>query len=378
MNDLSVIEKEFGDLGKFRKCPPFWTCVPELGMPVIEGLKQAEVKTIGKSVSGRDIIAVEYGEKEPLGDTTNNIHSAMASKIVPPDPTEIFPQAFFGSKRRKKPVLVLQGGIHGGELTGTVASINLCKVIEDGVDLRGKAWPKLQQLARDSRILIIPWLNPDATARWPVWNPVEAPGKLQTRCTQGVASDGTKYSYPAVKAIFPIPPDKTAFMGSYYNDNGVNLQYDFMEIDRQPETIAWMKYYLDEKPDGALIFHCDGGSIISNTSYHMPVGYQFEMHRLGGAVRSRLLHEGLEVGRLSWAGLPNFCKPYVDQINAVYLLCGAMAILCELPGGGIEYKYTLDDMLDIGLLVIEETLFYAHRDGLRPYELWDKVKKQLQ
>ena len=34
-------------------------------------------------------------------------------------------------------------------------------------------------------------------------------------------------------------------------------------------------------------------------------------------------------------------------------------------------------MLDIGLLTLEEVLSFAHRDGFRPYELWDKVKKTI-
>jgi len=374
MNDLTVIEQEFGDLSAYSQCPDYWVAKPDMGMPMIDALSQAAVRQIGQSAGGREIIAIEYGEKEVTGATTDNLHSAMASKIVPVDVTEIFPPAFFGTQRRRKPVLVLQGGIHGGELTGTVASLNLCKIIETDKDLRGKEWPELAQMAREARVCIIPWLNPDGVDRWPLPNGIDAPRELFMRCTQGVASDGTKYTYPAVKAVFPIPPDKTAFMGSYYNDAGVNLQYDFCEIERQPETVAWMHYYREEKPDGALIFHCDGGSIISLMPYFAPPGYQHEAARLGGAVRNRLLAEDIPIGRLSWAGLPSLGKPFLDQVNATYLVSGCLPLLCELPAGS---PYTLDQLLDIGLLTIEETLRYAHMGGLRPYENWEKVKAKL-
>jgi len=377
VNDLSRIQAEFGDLSKYAKCPDFWVAKPDKAMPFIKTLKQAQVHTIGKSAGGRDIIAVEYGAKEPLDAATDNLCSVLASKIVPPDPTDIFPPAFFGTKRRRKPVLALQGAIHGGELTGTVASLNLCQVIETGRDLRGKAWPRLQYLARDTRIVIIPWLNIDGAERWPIPNTSGAPARLCGLCTQGVAKDGTEYKYPAAKAFWPIPPETTAFMGSYYNDAGVNLQYDFCMPHRQPETIAWMEYYLSERPDGVVVWHCNAGSIMGPAEYFLPEGYKHEYDRLAGAVRQRLLREGYEVGRVSWAGLPGMGKPGLCQITAIYFNCGALPMLCELPTGYDLAPMSCEEMLDIGLITIEETLFYAHRDGLRPYELWDKVKKQL-
>jgi hypothetical protein len=374
MNDVSVIEAEFGDLSKWRQCPDFWVAKPDRGMPFLQALREAVIRIIGKSAGGRDIVAVEYGKKEALDATTNNLHSALAAKIVPPDPTQIFPPSFYGTMRRSRPVLAIQGGIHGGELSGTVASLNLCHVIEHGKDLRGKKWPQLRELARASRLVIIPWLNIDGVERWPLPNTSGVPDELYSRCTQGVATDGTRYSYPEVKAIFPIPPAATVFMGSYYNDAGVNLQYDFCEPRRQPETLAWMDYYLDEKPDGVLIWHCDSGSMMGCPGYYLPEGHQHEFSRIGGAVRSRLLREGHRISRLSWAALPNMGKPYITQMDAVYLSCGGLPIMCEMPAGASNKPFSLDEMLDIGLLTIEEVLSYAHSDGLRPYELWEKVR----
>lgn len=377
MNDLSVIEAEFGDFSGWRQCPRFWPVEPGTGLAFIQSLREARTCVIGQSAGARDIIAVEYGEKEALDATSRNLHSAIASKIVPPDPTQIFPECFYGATRRRKPVLAIQGGIHGGELSGTAASLNLCHVIETGEDLRGQKWPRLRELARASRLVIIPWLNMDGAERWPLPNTAGVPAELYTRCTHGVAADGTKYSYPQVKAISPIPPDATAFMGSYYNDAGVNLQYDFCAPQRQPETTAWMNYYLDEKPDGVLIWHCDAGSMMGCPGYYLPQGHQHEFSRIGGAVRARLLREGYQISRLSWAGLPNMGKPYITQMDAVYLSCGALPVMCEMPAGAADRPFSLDEMLDIGLLTIEEVLCYAHTDGLRPYEVWEKVKTKL-
>lgn len=374
MNDISLIEKEFGALAAWRQCPPFWLATPTAAQPFMETLKHAHVRTIGSSAGGRPILAIEYGQREPLDATTDNLHSALAASVGSADVTNIYPPAFYGSQRRSRPVLAVQGAIHGGELTGTVAMLNLCQVIETGSDLRGKSWSRLQELAAQTRLLLVPWLNVDGVARWPIPNTAGVPAALYDRCLQGIAADGSKYAYPAAKRIWPIPPEKTAFMGSYYNDAGVNLQYDAWSLERQPETLAWMRYYLGERPDGALILHCNDGTMIGWPPYYVPPGFQHQDSRIGGAVRARLLREGLEVGRLSWATLPGLGRPYMDQVAAVYHVCGAMPLMCELPSGVASRPFTCDQLLDIGLLTFEEVLAYAHRDGLRPYELWDKVK----
>lgn len=378
MNDLSVIEREFGDLSIYADTEPFWVAQPETCAAFLDGLKQGKQRLIGRSVAGRDIIAIEYGQREPLETTTNNLHSAIASKVVPPDPTDIYPPAFYGSKRRRQPVVIFQGGIHGGELTGTVASLNLCNIIETGADLRGKAWPRIAELASRMRICVIPWLNPDATSRWQLWNPVKASRDLISRFSMGVMKDGTAYTHPAAKEVQPIPPDSTAFMGAYYNDNGINLQYDLMNVQRQPETLAWMQYYLDERPDGVVIWHCNSGSMMGPPEYYLPTGIQLEATRLAGAVRSRLLHADYQqpIGRMSWQ-LPGMGKPYLEQMSGTYHVCGATPVMCELPSGGAEYPFTLDDLLDIGLIAIEETLLYADTDGLRAYETWEKVRARM-
>ncbi|MDA0989937.1 MAG: M14 family zinc carboxypeptidase [Verrucomicrobia bacterium] len=374
MNDLSVITNEFGNLDAYTESPVFWPVDPlKAGPACIETFEQATRRVIGRSVGGRDILALEYGEKEATGATTDCLASAMSASIGDPDATAIYPQAFYGDRRRKRPSLCIQSAIHGGELTGTAAVLNLCSVIESGCDLRGRPWPRLAALARATRLTMIPWLNIDAAVRWPLPNNADAPNALQQRCTQGVAKDGTCYRYPQAKSVFPIPPADMAFMGAYYNDNGVNLQYDFCMPRRQPETTAWMDYYLDERPDAVLILHTNAGTLFGPPEAMLPEGFQHEISRIAGAVRQRFVRDNIPIGRLSWAGLPGFGKPAINQINAVYHVCGALPLLCELPAGSRETPYSLDAMLDAGLTTFEEVLLYGHDDGFRPYEWRKKI-----
>ncbi len=376
MNDISVIEREFKELDAWRTAPEFWPALPAQAEGLIQRLRQAKRQLIGHSAGGREIFALEYGEKEPIDAGTDNLHSALSASLTPPDPTAIYPGSFYGMRRRRKPAVVFQGAIHGSELTGTVASLNLCWIIETGKDLRGKEWPRLRELARNSRIAIIPWLNMDGAMRSP-WGQFSGMPSAAASCINlGVTREGAKLAYPAHKELFPIAPSGMAFMGTYFNDAGVNLQYDFCSLAREPETCAWMDYYLDERPDGVVVWHCNAGSLIGPPGYYLPQGYQLQEARIGGVVRARLQREGYVAGRMSWANLPGLGKPVIDQTTAVYHVCGAAPIMCELPAGCREYFFTLDDMLDIGLIVIEEILAYAHSDGLRPYELWEKVRKQ--
>jgi hypothetical protein len=377
MDPCEELKSVFGDLGPWRAAPSFWPAHPDQGIPFIGTLKEAAVKSIGRSIGGHEILAIEYGGKEPANATTDNLHSALARGVSTPDPTAIFPASFYGSSRRTKPVVILQGAIHGDEITGTAASLNLCNIIETGTDLRGRPWPELRDMARAARVCIIPWLNMDGAVRSPVAHHAGMPASVAAALVGGVKKDGTALNHPAFKAVFPIPPDDMAFMGTYFNDAGVNLQYDFCMPRRQPETLAWMDYYLAERPDGVVVWHCNSGSLIGPPGYYLPPGHQLEETRIAGAVHARLLREGYDhpvAGRLSWASLPGLGKPFIEQSTAIYHSCGALPIMCELPTGCTEYFCSCDDMLTIGLLTLEEIFRYAHNEGLRPYEYWKKVR----
>ncbi len=382
MNDISVIEKMFGDLTPYRDGPNFYMVQPDQYEAVADtAFTGAKVRTIGHSAGNRPIISLTYGPHEPLDNTMSNLQSALHSGVLggsknDRDEVRIFPPCFFGTRRREHPVLVLQGAIHGGELGGTAAGFNLCRIIETGKDLRGRAWPQLAELARATRIVFIPWLNPDGTARELVRNPAGAPAELIGQLLRGVAKDGSDMPYPDFKTRFPIDPASVAYMGTYFNDAGVNLQYDFCQVERQPETRAWMQCYLEEKPDAVLNYHTDAGSMLQDVGASLPQGYQAEAQRIGAVVQQRMAKEGFKTRRLSWTGKPDVA-PVLNQNDAIWHVCGALPLLCEMPAGFDYRPMTLDEIVDIGLIALEELLYYAHTDGLRPYEVWSKVRYRL-
>ena len=364
----ALFRKVFGDLTPYEGCPEFWLPLPGLAEKFLASLGKWERRSLGNSAGGREIFALEHGEVEELpGKTSTSLHSSLACEVVKGTAMEIFPESFYGEGLRKRPVVIVQCGIHGGENTGTVAALNLCAVVETGCDLRGKPWPRLAELALQSRLVIVPWLNPDGAARWLVPNPVEAPGDLLVANTHGLNPDGSTGSYRGQKAFFPLDPARVGSLGSYYNDNGVNLQYDVFQEAPQSETRAWMQYYREVRPDAVVNFHCDSGSIMGCPDHYLPVGFQHLFSRVAGQVMARLVAEKLPVRRLSWAEMPGLGKPLLDQNTAIYHVSGALPLLVELPGGGKGSPWTLDTMLDCGLITLEEILSAAQVDGLRPY-----------
>ena len=367
---LGAVEARFGALERYRQGPSFWVSHPERGRPILETLKAAEVRTIGRSAGGREITALAYGVKEPLDASCDNLSSCMEA-VTPADNgrardrDRLYPPAFFGATRRRRTVLVLQGAIHGGELTGTVAGFNLCRVIETGRDLRDKPWPRLSQLAREARIVFIPWLNPDGTARHPIHTCMELPDGLDRVLNEGMYRHGATYPYPLCKRTFPIPVGEAIHLGSYYNDHGINLQYDVFREALQPETLAWMRCYRDERPDAVLNFHCDNGSMIHAPSA-VPEALRAVALRLGGAVMQRLTGEGYRTLPTSWEGASE-PVPAMTQNAAIWHVSGALPLLCELPDG-MGVPMTPDELLDVGLIAIEETLDFARTHGVRAYE----------
>jgi len=365
----ALFSQVFGDMSPHESCPDFWLPLPKLAEKFLGSLSKWERRVIGKSAEGREIFALEHGEVEELpGKTSSSLHSSLACEVAKGTAMEIFPASFYGEGLRKQPVVVIQCGIHGGENTGTVAALNLCSVLETGCDLRGKPWPRLTELALRSRVVIVPWLNPDGAARWLIPNPGGVSNKILIANTHGLNPDGSTGSYRGQKAFFPLDPSRVGYLGSYYNDSGVNLQYDVFQEKPQPETKAWMSYYRQMRPDAVVNFHCDAGSIMGCPDHYLPVGFQHLFSRIAGQVMARLVGEKLPVRRLSWAEMPGLGKPFLDQNTAIYHASGALPLMVELPGGGgTESPWTLDTLLDCGLLTLEEIFSAAHVDGLRPY-----------
>ena len=349
------------------EAPPFWKSGLAECHEFVTGLPGVEVEEIGRSAGGRPILAASFGRREALRRSSTSMSSSFGgwgSKAWNPD--TFYPPSFFGESPRERPVLVLQGNIHGSEIAGTVAAMNLLNLLVHGTDLRGRRHDRLLEEARKMRVIVIPHANPDGRARWePAKHLLTASETQGHRVTFGLREDGTTPAWLETKNSFPMPMGRV--LGSYFNDAGVNLQHDrFLDAGRAPETDALLSFYLREMPDAVVAAHTDQGTLISEAPSYIPVELQTLCARIGGAVAGEVRRRRLPLFVYPHANRPGAGTRAFTQLDAIYHQCGALPLLVEFPSSIAEHLLTFDQVLDVGLAVFEALLVFGNDIGFRP------------
>ena len=103
----------------------------------LSSASKGSASVVGRSVGGRDISCISYGELEPI-EHTANLSSALSGRQ---------PEAFFGAQPRQKPVMLITAAAHGAEMESIAGVLNLISVLETGADLKGETWPDLAEAA---------------------------------------------------------------------------------------------------------------------------------------------------------------------------------------------------------------------------------------
>lgn len=338
--------------------PPWWITRPTEIRDYLESLEGVEVEEIGRTAGGRPIIAAAWGEREMLPGRTC---TSLASAIAGGDAT-----AFYGKGQRERQVLMFLGAAHGTEVEGTVAALSFLNVLVTGKDLRGREQPEVAAAGRKHRFLSIPILNVDGRERlldhvsW-----INCNEDYFYMVTQGLKKDGEILRWPTSKLFHPIPLDETEFLGTYNNDAGVNLVYDTpLGGDCQPETTALLRYCRRELPDCVILSHSDNGSLVLPASETIPAHYRHRVTQIGAAVGMRCTRDGLRKSAIQG---PSYSHEWY-QSDALYHASGALPLVVEFPMGWQNVPDTHDEILDIGLTVLEEIAAFGSRYRFRPNE----------
>jgi hypothetical protein len=345
--------------------PDWWLSRPKEIRDFLESLEGVHVEEIGETAGGRKLIAAEWGEREDLpGRTSESLGSALSSGDA---------SAFYGKGRRKRQGIMFIGAAHGTEFEGTVAVLNYLNIAVTGKDLTGRPQPKMAENACRYRWTIIPILNVDGRERaGEVRHWLGCKGEYGSGMTQGRWADGSVVAYGKSKAFWPLTKAPVKFLGSYYNDAGYNLVYDFpCGEECQPETRALIKYCRQEMPDLAILSHSNAGSLVFGPSTTLPPHYKQRVSILGGLAGMRCYRDGL-----AKCGFP--MSPYtagsIDgggafyQTDLVYQVSGALPLLIEFPSGHGGVPDSHLGILDIGLAGIDELCAFGGRYPFRPLE----------
>jgi len=305
--------------------PSFWiSTVEDVTTYLKKEVRKGELKVIGNTAGGRPIYAVYYGKgREGKGTTT--FSGSLGFGDV---------RAFRGPDHDKK-VYMGMAAVHGGEFEGIVGMVNLISVIENGKDLRGKAWPEINAvISKLDRVILIPIVNMDGRARIPLR--MEAYRDMDFTVPEflntGGKPDGTITGWPQVKEYIPVDFKRPGFPGGYPNDAGVNVQHDDFFGNRQPETQALFNVANTDKPD--LIINMHTGAVYMRMD--RPLGEPAltpAFDKLFRYVHSELAVNGLQYTKDPDAeGNPSRATTGVYNLDgALNFHCGALSVVVESP-----------------------------------------------
>ena len=329
--------------------PPSWVVELDEIEAHLGRLRAWEVREIGRSAGGRPIWACTFGPKERARPTANFGSAYHAGH----------PQSFWGEDAANQCYMHVTG-VHGAEMEGPAAAVNLMHLIETGRDLDGQEWPGILSAARGMRLVVVPAANPDGRARVTVRSLVGLTSRDLHYWGQGAWKSGELIGYPACKRWQPLPLDQVEFMGGYPNDDGYNMMHDVTPGDiRTAEVRALLSLALDEAPDCVLNDHSyehDPGVLGSSV---MLKGYPERQRELSASVEAALSAHGRRPRAY-------YESSGYNLVSALHFATGALAVTFEGPQGIDSNPYTHRGILDCHLAAIEGALRFGAEKGFRP------------
>jgi hypothetical protein len=336
-------------------CPAFWKTTLDDVVQAVTSVRRGQARVLCKSAGGREIHCIAYGPKQPR-QATANYGSACAGRD---------PASYARKDGRQRPVVLLLGPVHGGEVEGIAGLVNLLHVAETGKDLRGRAWPEMAKNIHHCRTLVIPLANPDGRLRFPRHSSVGTRLADRQRWEMGVDADGNAFEWPEVKRLHPMRGPRVKRLGAYFNDDGVNLMHDEWSAPMARETRALLGLARDEAPDLVVSLHsCGSAPALLHTDF-VPWSVRARAAAFSRRLRDRyaaakLPHEKL--GRPPQEDSRDFPPPSFNLVSALHHVCGAAAMVYECCQGVVDKPYPQvghEQLLDLELILFDELLKFA-------------------
>src|SRR5262249_24739298 len=144
---------------------------------------------------------------------------------------------------------------------------------------------------------------------------------------------GSNYTWPAVKRIHPMRPGVYRSLGSYFNDDGINLMHDEWFEPMAAETRAFFELARDEAPDYIVSLHSHASAPSVEPTTYVPRMVKETIKQLGARVQKRYADAGLP-HRAQGGPEPRedgmkFPPPSFNLCSALHHACGAVAFVHE-------------------------------------------------
>ena len=310
--------------------PIYWHGSVDVVNEDIKKIKKGRVKELLPSAGGRPIYMIEYGENT-LPKRKANLSSALGGKD--------FSSYADKSGADYVPTVYFAGCIHGGEFEGTVAIMNLISLLETGVDLAGNPNDALKSAAEKVHLILTPMCNPDGRSHIPFDNFVGHTFYDLRYYNQGIWKDGSLCGWPECKRVHPIK-DHVAYLGGYFNDDGVNMMHDNFFGHNANETQNVLDICAEYAPDVAVLCHGGDNTIPGFTTLeYASMNAKRQMTEIANCVRAKYAPNGLRgfenVGEKfeKRGGEDNTLPSSFNLISAMHHLCGAPCITFESNQG---------------------------------------------
>ena len=242
----------------------------------LAALKTGQVSVVAHSAGGRPLRVVSYGEFEKI-ERRANLSAALSARD---------PEAFFGA--RDKQTLLIAAAVHGAEMESIAAVMHLIALLETGKDLDGVEWPQLYASAQKLRIAIVPITNPDGRARIDSDDPLHWSEEQMEKYRHGLDATGQPNGWmPGCFTPHPRPANFDGFLGSYFNDAGVNPSHGiFLDRAISPEAHALADLAEAETADCFLDLHsCSAGPFFISENRYIPPEMAARQAHFDGAWR---------------------------------------------------------------------------------------------
>ena len=325
--------------------PDYWRTGLDDIEEAVAGIRKGTVERICWSAGERPVYRILYGTPNDMKRTAN-LSSAMGAGSV----------KYYADKTAPdyRPTVYLVGAVHGGEVEGTAALMNIVAILETGKDLAGTEYPVITASMEKMNFVIILCANPDGRARVPLPGMVGLDYETFRYWSQGTWKDGTLAGWPTCKSVHPIL-NAVAFLGAYYNDEGINMMHDFFFTNPAAETKALLQTAEIFTPDFTILFH--GGA---NSNPHITnIGYLFQDTKEKiWAFRQFINDQYKDVGfSLAGNGVSETNDNSFNLNSAITHVCGEPSITFESNQGlnysGGQVKYTYDEIYRTHILTIE-------------------------
>ena len=334
---------------KDQSLPIYWRSTIEDLDEALKLVKRGVVTRAGESAGKRPIYRVEYGKSNiKLGRA--NLSSALGAHDV----------RFYADKTGEDyvPTLFLSGSVPGGEFEGTMAILNLIKIMETGTDYAGCEHPELLSLMEKIHLVLIPIANPDGRSRIPHRSVVGMTFDEFRYYDQGTWKGGELCGWPGCKSIHPIK-EECEFLGGYFNDDGVNMMHEdfFGEISNESKIL--IDVCRKEVPDLSIQLH--GGTNCICTLLPNEYGSQENLERcmkLSNAVKVTLEENGIPY-KVSGVGV---ISSAFGLKGAMHHVCGEPVLTFESNQGLLDCGaacYTYDEIYRSHMLLFEESAKYV-------------------